>query len=486
MNKRQFKIVAVVMTVAIMALAQMQGVWLTRLYRQSVDRYADQIRSAVTMALYRSRLDSHSVYSLRANAPVADSLVIMRMQGSGADTVQSINLNISRGDGAINMVVLNFDNVRFEAIDSLLCDELAVRGIGAYDATVTLGAQQRRFDHAADAATGRSRLDGRPCLTVNEAFAVAGGTDTGEGRLTVQVRTLHPYMSMLGDMAGIIISSVLIVVLIAALFAYLVRTLFRFKSVERMRLDLTHNITHELKTPISVAYAAGDSLLNIEQMASDPAVRREYIGIMQRELRQLSEMVDRILRMSLEESEAFALAIGDCDAAEIVAEAVREHRAAYAGKRVEITADVGADLVLRADRFHLVKALGNLLDNAVKYSGDEVHITVRAAAEGENVVFEVADDGIGMARGEAERVFDKFYRIPAGDLHEVKGFGLGLYYVRTVAERHGGSVRAMQQSLALLAGLPLPDDTQVLPGHESFTTLGRERRSNPYLNGAWF
>ncbi len=439
MNKRQFKIVAVVMTVAIMTLAQMQGVWLTRLYRQSVERYADQIRTAVTAALYRSRLDSRSVYSLRSNAPVADSLVIMRMRGIGADTIQSININLSRGGGAINMVVLNFDDVRFDAIDSLLRDELSVRGIREYEATVTFGAQQRRFDHAAD-ATGRSRLDGRRCLAVSEDFAVAGGSAGGD-RLTVQVRTEHPYLSMLGDMAGVIVSSVLIVVLIAALFAYLLRTLFRFKSVERMRLDLTHNITHELKTPISVAYAAGDSLLNIEQMASDPAVRREYIGIMQRELRQLSEMVDRILRMSLEESEAFALAIGDCDAAEIVAEAVREHAAA-GGKRVEITADVAPGLTLRADRFHLVKALGNLLDNAVKYSGDEVHITVRAAAEGENVVFEVADDGIGMARGETERVFDKFYRIPAGDLHEVKGFGLGLYYVRTVAERHGGSVRA--------------------------------------------
>ena len=439
MNKRQFKIVAVVMTVAIMTLAQMQGVWLTRLYRQSVERYADQIRTAVTAALYRSRLDSRSVYSLRSNAPVADSLVIMRMRGIGADTIQSININLSRGGGAINMVVLNFDDVRFDAIDSLLRDELSVRGIREYEATVTFGAQQRRFDHAAD-ATGRSRLDGRRCLAVSEDFAVAGGSAGGD-RLTVQVRTEHPYLSMLGDMAGVIVSSVLIVVLIAALFAYLLRTLFRFKSVERMRLDLTHNITHELKTPISVAYAAGDSLLNIEQMASDPAVRREYIGIMQRELRQLSEMVDCILRMSLEESEAFTLSVEECDAEAVVAEAVREHAAA-GGKRVEITADVASGLTLRADRFHLVKALGNLLDNAVKYSGDEVHITVRAAADGDNVVFEVADDGIGMASGEAERVFDKFYRIPSGDLHEVKGFGLGLYYVRTVAERHGGSVRA--------------------------------------------
>ncbi len=442
MNKRQFKIVAVVMTVAIMALAQMQGVWLTRLYRQSVDRYADQIRSAVTMALYRSRLDSRSVYSVtRMSASVADSLVITRIQGAEADTVQSININLGRNGRSIDMLVLDFGGMPFGTVDSLLCDELAVRGVRDYDVEISLGGKTRRFDHAADAVTGRSRLDGRRCLAVSEDFAVTGGSDAGEGRLTVQVRTLHPYMSMLGDMAGIIASSVLIVVLIAALFAYLVRTLFRFKSVERMRLDLTHNITHELKTPISVAYAAGDSLLNFEQMASDPAVRREYIGIMQRELRQLAEMVDRILRMSLEESEAFTLSMEECDAEEVVAEAVREHRAA-AGKRVEISTEVEAGLVFRADRFHLVKALGNLLDNAVKYSGDEVHITVRAAAEGDNVVFEAADDGIGMARGEAERVFDKFYRIPAGDLHEVKGFGLGLYYVRTVAERHGGSVRA--------------------------------------------
>ena len=417
MNKREFKIVAVVMTFALMALALMQGLWLTRLYRQSVERYADQIRAAVTTALYRSSLDSRSVYSVtRTSASVADSLVITRIQGAEADTVQSININLGRNGRSIDMLVLDFGGMPFGAVDSLLCGELAVRGVRDYDVEISLGDKTRRFDHAADTVTGLSHLDGRQCLTVSEEFDVAGENDSDKEKLSVTVRTLHPYMSMLGDMAGIIISSVLIVVLIAAVFAYLVRTLFRFKSVERMRLDLTHNITHELKTPISVAYAAGDSLLNFEQMASDPAVRREYIGIMQRELRQLAAMVDRILRMS-----------------------------------VEIETDVEEGLTLRCDRFHLVNALGNLVDNAVKYSGDEVNITVRgdevnitvrAAADGGNVIFEVDDDGIGMARGEAERVFDKFYRIPTGDLHAVKGFGLGLYYVRMVAERHGGSARA--------------------------------------------
>ena len=156
---------------------------------------------------------------------------------------------------------------------------------------------------------------------------------------------------------------------------------------------------------------------------------------------QLAAMVDRILRMSVEESDAFTLSAEECRAGDLVEEAVRPHRMT-ADKNVRIETDVEEGLTLRCDRFHLVNALGNLVDNAVKYSGDEVNITVRAAADGGNVIFEVDDDGIGMARGEAERVFDKFYRIPTGDLHAVKGFGLGLYYVRTVAERHGGSARA--------------------------------------------
>lgn len=448
MNKREFKIVAVVMTFALMALALMQGLWLTRLYRQSVERYADQIRAAVTTALYRSSLDSRSVYSVtRTSASVADSLVITRIQGVDADTVQSINISLGRNDRSVNMLVLNFGGMLFGTVDLLLCEELAVRGVRDYEVEINLGGKTRRFDHAADSVTGLSHLDGRQCLTVSEEYDVAGdnngnkGDGGNEGKLSVNVRTLHPYMSMLDDMAGIIISSVLIVVLIAVLFAYLVRTLFRFKSIERMRLDLTHNITHELKTPISVAYAAGDSLLNFEQMASDPAVRREYIGIMQRELRQLAAMVDRILRMSVEESDAFTLSEEECCAVDLVEEAVRPYGMA-AGKSVRIETDVEEGLTLRCDHFHLVNALGNLVDNAVKYSGDEVNITVRAAADGDNVIFEVDDDGIGMARGEAERVFDKFYRIPTGDLHAVNGFGLGLYYVRTVAERHGGSVRA--------------------------------------------
>ena len=174
MNKREFKIVAVVMTFALMALALMQGLWLTRLYRQSVERYADQIRAAVTTALYRSSLDSRSVYSVtRTSASVADSLVITRIQGTEADTVQSININLGRNGRSIDMLVLDFGGMPFGAVDSLLCGELAVRGVRDYDVEISLGDKTRRFDHAADTVNGLSHLDGRQCLSVIELFDVA-------------------------------------------------------------------------------------------------------------------------------------------------------------------------------------------------------------------------------------------------------------------------------------------------------------------------
>lgn len=443
MNKRRFKTVSAVIVVSIVAVTLLQGFQLSRLYRSELQRYSDMITTAITTALYRSKIVRSTRYDMKLAGAGRDSLTITGRDMITADTLQDIRISMRDGAGnnRVKMYVLNFDRPRSEAVDSLLVEELALNGISDYELYLRWGDDMRRFDHRPAVTAARDgRTGGRiRKLLVERSFDMAG--PAGGDRLSVRVEMPDPRWRMLAGMRGIIVSSALIVVLVASALIYLLRTLFRFKSLERMRMDLTHNITHELKTPISVAYAAGDSLLNFEQMASDPVVRREYIGIMQRELAQLASMVDRILRMSVEQSEEFSLDLSGCDASEVVDEAVDGQRM-RTGKSAVFDVDVEPGLTLRADRFHLTKAVGNLLDNAVKYSGREVHVSVRVRAEGGDVVFEVADDGIGMARGETDRVFDKFYRIPTGDVHDVKGYGLGLYYVRTVAERHGGSVRA--------------------------------------------
>ena len=443
MNKRRFKTVSAVIVVSIIALTMLQGFQLARLYGSEMRRYSDMITTAISTALYRSKAVRSVHYAMAFAGDSRDSLSITGRDMATADTLQNISISMRDGAGnnRVKMYVLNFDRLRGEAVDSLLVEELAVCGIHDYELYLRWGDDMRRFDHRSAVTAARDGRSGGRIrkMLVERNFDMAG---PGNGdRLSVRVELADPRRRMLAGMSGIIASSALIVVLVASALIYLLRTLFRFKSLERMRMDLTHNITHELKTPIAVACAAGDSLLNFEQMASDPVVRREYIGIMQRELGQLASMVERILRMSVEQSEEFSLDAAECEASEVVAEAVGEQRM-RTGKPAVFDVDVGRGLTLRADRFHLTKAIGNLLDNAVKYSGREVHVGVRAYADGGNVVFEVADDGMGMARGETGRIFEKVYRIPTGDLHEVKGYGLGLYYVRTVAERHGGSVRA--------------------------------------------
>ena len=339
------------------------------------------------------------------------------------------------------MLVLDFGGMPFGAVDSLLCGELAVRGVRDYDVEISLGDKTRRFDHAADTVNGLSHLDGRQCLTVSEEFDVAGENDSdkektvGNGTynapLYVDAGRHGGHHHLVGADRGADSGCVRLSCADALPF--------QERRTHAPRSDTQHNTRTQDPDIGGIRRGRLASELRADGVRSGRAARvyRYHAA----GAAAAAAMVDRILRMSVEESDAFTLSAEECRAGDLVEEAVRPHRMT-ADKSVRIETDVEEGLTLRCDRFHLVNALGNLVDNAVKYSGDEVNITVRAAADGGNVIFEVDDDGIGMARGEAERVFDKFYRIPTGDLHAVKGFGLGLYYVRTVAERHGGSARA--------------------------------------------
>ena len=131
-----------------------------------------------------------------------------------------------------------------------------------------------------------------------------------------------------------------------------------------------------------------------------------------------------------------------------------------AAKPARVTVDVSPEgLTAFADRFHLSHALDNLVDNALKYSGEEVHIRISAGRDGGRIVLRVADDGIGIPRAAQAHIFDKFYRVPTGDIHNVKGFGLGLYYVGLIAAKHGGSVAVEStEGRGTTFTLIIPDD----------------------------
>ena len=240
--------------------------------------------------------------------------------------------------------------------------------------------------------------------------------------------------AVLKQMTGILVASVLILIVLVAVFLYLIHVIRTQKSLDEMKSDFTNNMTHELKTPISVDYAANDALLNFPDEDS-PEQRRKYLEISQSQLEHLSGLVEQILSMSMERRKGLVLHREDIDLAALVDDIVEKHRM-KAEKDVKLTVDIPSDFTVNADRMHLSNILNNLIDNAVKYSGEKVAIHV--AAEGNRLA--VSDNGIGMSSSDLKHIFEKFYRAHTGNLHDVKGYGLGLYYVHSIVEKHGWNI----------------------------------------------
>ena len=249
---------------------------------------------------------------------------------------------------------------------------------------------------------------------------------------------------VLKQMSGILATSLVILIILIFAFWVLIRTILRQKTLEEMKSDFTNNITHELKTPIAVAYAANDALLNFNQ-AEDKTQRDKYLRICQEQLQRLSGLVEQILSMSMERRRTFRLHPEEFAIRDILETLIEQHKL-KAESSVHISVDIEPeDLSVLADRTHFSNIISNLIDNAIKYSHGEAEVTIhcrKMAVEGQNEQTEisVSDHGIGIAPEKQKHIFDKFYRVPTGNLHDVKGYGLGLFYVKTMIEKHGGSV----------------------------------------------
>lgn len=245
------------------------------------------------------------------------------------------------------------------------------------------------------------------------------------------------------QMAGILISSFLLFVIILIAFIYLLYTILRQKTIEELKTDFTNNMTHELKTPISVAYAANDVLLNYSDTTNEK--QKKYLNIVREQLNHLAGLVEQILSLSVENRSTFRLRPESIQVSELLFPLVEQFKL-KTDKPLSLTIEIPDTLAITADRTHLYNMLSNLIGNAIKYSGEKpCRITIRGTASSKETTLSVADEGIGISETNQKRIFDKFYRVPNGNLHDVKGFGLGLYYVRDMMYKHGGNVTVKSQ-----------------------------------------
>jgi two-component system phosphate regulon sensor histidine kinase PhoR len=232
----------------------------------------------------------------------------------------------------------------------------------------------------------------------------------------------------------------IIVVLVLVFFGYTINILFRQKRLSEIKNDFINNMTHELKTPISTIGLSSEMILR-NDFSNDTEKLKRYASIIFKENKRLETQVERVLNVAKLDQEEVVLKKERLNIHDLLEEAKESFDFNQMEKGGQLTLHLDAHHVhLQADPVHLTNVIYNLFDNAVKYCSNipEIHVFTKDSKRG--ISLEVQDNGLGIKREDIKLIFDKFYRVPTGNLHDVKGFGLGLFYVKRIVEAHGGKI----------------------------------------------
>ncbi|UIR55925.1 HAMP domain-containing histidine kinase [Sphingobacterium sp. SRCM116780] len=249
----------------------------------------------------------------------------------------------------------------------------------------------------------------------------------------------HVWKDLLFDLGWQLGISILLVSIFIGSFIYLFKTIFRQNRLAEMRKAFVNNMTHELKTPVSTVMAAVEAI-QLYGVKNDREKMDRYLAISRKELDHLAAMIERVLQMDVDEISGVKLDKAQVDLIQLFKDASDTFKI-NVNKDVNIIFDFLVDEIwIHADGSHLRNIINNLLENAIKYSGDTVEITISAREFNDYIEFSVSDNGQGISQAYHKEIFNMFFRVPEGNLHQVKGFGIGLAYVRQIVQQHGGKI----------------------------------------------
>lgn len=235
---------------------------------------------------------------------------------------------------------------------------------------------------------------------------------------------------------GILISTLLSLAIISSLL-YLLHIIRQQKQLAEIKNDLISNITHEFKTPITTISTALEAIQHFDAL-KDPEKAKKYLSISEKQLKKLHLMVEKLLETATLDSEKLLLKKEMLDIVDFIQKTTEKQQALSSNKTISFRSNV-KELLLELDSFHFENAITNLIDNALKYGGNQIEVQVNKVLD--TVEITVTDNGNTIDKSQREKIFDKFYRIPKGNTHDVKGFGIGLYYTKKIIEKHGGTIQ---------------------------------------------
>ncbi len=333
-------------------------------------------------------------------------------------------------------------------LDKLLEEELENRGINLdFDYGVfSYAGNVFDFIQARDDKNDDKTLKKTAQYLVSSPYKVALFKNDGlhrPGQLIIHFPNMrgHVRSTIWGMLAG----AVLFTGIILFCFVYTIQVIFRQKKLSEIKNDFLNNMTHEFKTPIATISLATDSIENPRILNNQDKIKR-FAGIIRQENRRMNKQVERVLQMALLDKKDVEMRWKQIDLHNIIEEAVETLSLQVERKDGQIRTKLGGTAaMIEGDETHITNVIHNLLDNANKYSYEKPDITISTTNTDKGIEVSVKDKGIGMSKDALKHIFDKFYRVPTGNVHDVKGFGLGLSYVKAVIDAHKGKINVKSE-----------------------------------------
>ena len=418
--KKIFPIITVLVFISLLGIIFFQIVWI----RQALQDKELQFEETINMVTIQSAKDledersKNSQFDNRKNADLLFPLQIFPTTIAHNFSKHEIREIIKREFEKSNIKDLDFEFA--VTTTSMIGDDL----------------QSKNF-YAAYSDTINNNVFITPLAPTNTSFA----TGLSPEELLVVV-VPHIKNLVWKQMVWMLIGAVVFTFVIFAAFFITIRALLRQKKLSEIKTDFINNMTHEFKTPIATISLAVDALKN-EKVINDKSKMEYFSGIIKDENKRMNKQVETILEAALMDKQEVRLNLVPLHAHELIRSAVNNIELPVKEKNGLLETDLKAtnDLIL-ADDVHFTNIINNLLDNAVKYSKDNLRIRLTTCNFNSHFRIKIEDNGIGMNKETLNRVFEKFYRAHTGNLHNIKGFGLGLSYVKSIVDAHHGKIKA--------------------------------------------
>jgi|APDOM4702015159_1054818.scaffolds.fasta_scaffold01037_4 signal transduction histidine kinase len=345
-----------------------------------------------------------------------------------------------RLENTIRQMILEFDTknqpiekrVKAAIIDSTLRAELLAEGV---DVPFKYAIFNDKLNHITAIRSKEYEQD-RPSDYKTPLFPY----DLGSEPYSLQVQLDNPRSYILSSLNFMLVGSMLLIAFILATFIVTIATLFKQKRLSEIKSDFVNNVTHEFKTPIATINLAVDSIENDKVIKKEDAVKY-FTGIIRDENKRMNRLVEQVLKMALVERAGLKQNPQLLDIHDVINAAVGHFELQISNKGGTIVKEFNAsNPMVEADEMHMLNALVNLIDNAIKYSPEQPFVKICTFNTSSKLNISVIDKGIGMKKDAQRRIFDKFYRHTDGNIHNVKGFGLGLAFVKSIVEAHNGKI----------------------------------------------